>query len=99
VYFANSLQCLNNQVRRKTTKTAKGRRRVPITRATAEALLAHREARGGALTDYVFPSPQGGPLRAKNWEERETCGTPAPPCCCWPTSTPRWCRRGWGMLR
>jgi integrase len=70
-YFAHSLQNLNGALRRKATKTAKGRRRVPITRATAEALLAHR---GASLAqgpdDYVFTGRQGDPIQEKNWEKR-----------------------------
>jgi integrase len=71
-YFSASLQNFSGTNKRKTTKTAKGRRRVPLTRATGEALLAHR-GRSAATgpDDYVFTGRRGGPIQVKNWENRE----------------------------
>lgn len=53
-------------------KTKKGRRSVQLPRVVVEALEQHLEAGFGEQgpDGYVFPSPQGGPLRASNWRRR-----------------------------
>ncbi len=49
-------------------KTRAGRRTVGLPRAVVEELVMHLAAWGG--DEYVFTSPEGGPLRVPNWRRR-----------------------------
>ncbi|MHB1509605.1 MAG: tyrosine-type recombinase/integrase [Acidimicrobiales bacterium] len=49
-------------------KTRAGRRIVPMPRAVAVELGRHLET--FAVSDFVFPGPEGGPLRAASWRQR-----------------------------
>jgi len=71
VFFNKALQGHAGAIRVKTTKTPKGRRRVPITRATAAVLEAARPADAGPEA-LVFPARHGGHywpvnFRTKHW--------------------------------
>src|SRR5262249_35809349 len=61
--FSKSLQEVSGEARVNTTKTPKGRGRARLPPATAEALLAHRDAsRRQAPEDLVFQKARGGPV-------------------------------------
>jgi integrase len=51
-------------------KTRAGRRIVPLPRVAATALKEHMKAHPGADGDYVFTSPEGGPVRLAGWRNR-----------------------------
>ena len=69
VYFSRSLQESKGRLRVKDPKTKTGRRRVPVTEATAGCLVRSRPE-GAGRGDLVFPDEAGGFLRRSNFRKR-----------------------------
>jgi integrase len=72
VVVQRNLEEIKGHLRLKETKTARSRRRIPVSRFTLDALHEHRKLMlaEGHTTGYVFPDTGGGGLRKSNFQRR-----------------------------